>query len=187
MAHWLDEDLRKQEVLIGLKRLKGPRNGENIATVIIPWLEWYNLAPKLGFFIGDNDSTNDTALKHLRPDIPDPDSRRVRYLGHIINLAAKAFLFSKDPDSFEANSRNKKERRVLKLSESSRAHGLYRKFHNTIHFVRITPQRRDKWSEIANGRIEEDLECKLPFNFTFWCQDQTPRAWRLANLGFYTS
>jgi hypothetical protein len=60
-----------------------------------------------------NDSTNDTAiraiLKHLRPDIQDPDSRRVWCLGHITNLAAKAFLFGKDPDSFEANSRNKKE------------------------------------------------------------------------------
>jgi len=127
VAHWLDEDLRKQEVLICLKRLKGPYSGKNIAAVVVPLLEWYNLASKLGFFKGDNDSTNDTAiraiLKHLRPDIQDLDSRRVRCLGHIVNLAAKAFLFSKDPDSFEANSRNKKERRILKLSESSRAHG----------------------------------------------------------------
>jgi hypothetical protein len=90
----------------------------------------------------------------------------VRCLGHIINLAAKAFLFSKDPDSFEANSRNKKESRILKLPESSRAHGSYRKFHNTIQFIRITPQRRDKWSEIADGTVEEDLESKLPIDFS---------------------
>lgn len=139
-----------------------------------------------------NDSTNDTAiraiLKHLQSDILDPDSRRVRCLGHITNLAVKAFLFSKDPDSFEANSRNKKERWILKLLESSRAHGSYRKFHNTIQFIRITPQRRDKWSEIANGTVEEDPECKLPINFsTFRCQDQTPRAWRLGNLSLCAS
>lgn len=73
IAHWLDEDLRKQEVLIGLKQLKGPHSGENIAAVTIPLLEWYDLAPQLGFFIGDDDGTNDTAirviLKHLRPEI----------------------------------------------------------------------------------------------------------------------
>lgn len=56
-----------------MKQLKGPHSGENIAAVIIPLLEWYDLAPQLGFFIGDDDGTNDTAirviLKHLRPNI----------------------------------------------------------------------------------------------------------------------
>jgi hypothetical protein len=64
VAHWLDEDLRKQEVLIGLKRLKCPHSGEDIAAVIIPLLEWYNLAPKLGFFM-DNDSTHDTVIRAI--------------------------------------------------------------------------------------------------------------------------
>jgi hypothetical protein len=71
-----------------------------------------DVVDRLGFFIGDNTSVNDTAIRvilgQLRPDIKEPDSRRVRCLGHIINLAAKAFLFGKDADAFEEESRTKK-------------------------------------------------------------------------------
>jgi hypothetical protein len=37
----------------------------------------------------------------------------VRYLGYIINLAVKAFLFGKDADAFEEESETKKK--LLKL------------------------------------------------------------------------
>jgi hypothetical protein len=98
----------------------------------------------------------------LRPDIKNPDSRRVRCLGHIINLAAKAFLFGKDSDSFEANSRDKKEKADFEaVRKLWRDHGAYGKFHNVVQFIRITPQRRDKWADIAKGTVEEHLEGKL--------------------------
>src|SRR5271156_2269045 len=38
VAHWLDEDLKKQDILIGIRRLKGSHSGENIVEVIIPVL-----------------------------------------------------------------------------------------------------------------------------------------------------
>ena len=54
---------------------------------------------RIDFFVGDNASSNDTAIRailgKLRPDIEDPDSGRVRCCGHYINLAAKAFLFGR--------------------------------------------------------------------------------------------
>jgi hypothetical protein len=60
---------------------------------------------KLGYFIINNDGRNDiyirVILRKYRPNIKDPDSRRVRYLDYIINLAAKAFLFSKNADAFK--------------------------------------------------------------------------------------
>jgi hypothetical protein len=60
---------------------------------------------KLGYFIVNNDGRNDTCIRAIlrkhRPNIKNPDSRRVRYLGYIINLAAKAFLFSKNADAFK--------------------------------------------------------------------------------------
>jgi hypothetical protein len=63
---------------------------------------------RIGYFIGDNNSRNDTVIRallaYLRPDIKDPNSRRIRYFRYIINLAVKAFLFGKDVDSFEENS-----------------------------------------------------------------------------------
>jgi hypothetical protein len=62
---------------------------------------------KLGYFIANNDSRNDTyirvILRKYRSNIKDPNSRRVRYLGYIINLAIKAFLFGKNVDAFKNN------------------------------------------------------------------------------------
>jgi hypothetical protein len=38
VAHWLDEDLKKQDALIGLRRIRGSYSGENIAEAVIPLL-----------------------------------------------------------------------------------------------------------------------------------------------------
>jgi len=107
VVHWLDEELKKQDVQLGLRRLKGPHSGENIAEAVIPLLKTFDITENLGFFIADNASTNDTAINHIlravRPDIKHPEARRVRCLGHIINLVAKAFLFSYDIESFETD------------------------------------------------------------------------------------
>jgi hypothetical protein len=63
---------------------------------------------RIGYFIRNNNRRNDITIRvilaYLRPNIKDPDSRRVRCLGYIINLAAKAFLFGKDADAFEEES-----------------------------------------------------------------------------------
>jgi hypothetical protein len=85
--------------------VKGSYSGENIAEAVIPIIIVLGIKDQLGFFIGDNIGLNNTTirviLRKLRPNIKDPDSRRVRCLGHIINLAAKAFLFNNNKESFE--------------------------------------------------------------------------------------
>jgi BED zinc finger len=148
VAHWLDEDLKKQEVLISLRRVIGVHTGENIASVMIPLLHEYGLnASKLGFFQADNLGTNDVAIRFICKEfgIPKPDSRRVRCLGHIINLAAKAFLFGTDVDSFEAITRSKMEKQDFEaVRKLWRTKGPFGKFHNTVLFIRKTPQRRDE-------------------------------------------
>jgi hypothetical protein len=64
----------------------------------------------------------------------------VRYLGYIINLAAKAFLFNEDVDAFKLTTNNARERSYLKvLRESWRKKGPIDKFYNTIKYIRITP------------------------------------------------
>ena len=70
----------------------------------------------------------------------DPDSRRVRYLGHIINLAAKAFLFGKEADAFKEESQSKKQLDKLEaVRELWRKKGPLGKFYNTVLFIRKTP------------------------------------------------
>jgi ribosome biogenesis protein Nip4 len=62
---------------------------------------------KLDYFITNNDARNDiyirAILRKYRLNIKDFNSRRVRYLRYIINLAAKAFLFGKNADVFKNN------------------------------------------------------------------------------------
>jgi hypothetical protein len=105
IIYYLDKDLINRSYLIGMRRINGAHTGENITETVIPVLVEIGIMSKLGYFIADNDARNDTCIRAIlrkhRPDIKDPDSRRVRCLEHIINLAAKAFLFGKNADAFK--------------------------------------------------------------------------------------
>jgi hypothetical protein len=145
VAHYLDKDLVVQSTLIGMRRVKGAHTGENIAEAMIPVLVEMGVVSRLGFFVGDNAGNNDTCwraiCRKLRPDIKAPDNRRVRCLGHILNLAAKAFLFGKDADAFEDDTNQKRSNaHIEKLRELWRKKGPVEKFHNTVLHIRVTPR-----------------------------------------------
>ena len=95
VIYYLDKNLKVQSILIGMRRVYGAYSGENITKAIIPILQDFNIAPRLGYYISDSYGANDTYLREiyrrLRLDI---NSRRIRYLEYILNLAAEAFLFS---------------------------------------------------------------------------------------------
>ena len=99
-------------MLAGIRYINGSYSGENIAEVVILVLLIIGIKDRIGFFIRDNASLNNTAIRvildKLRPDIKDLDSRYIRCIGYIVNLAAKAFLFGKDADAFEEESQTKK-------------------------------------------------------------------------------
>jgi hypothetical protein len=83
--------------------MKGFYTGENIADELIAVIEDYDLTFRVGFFIADNVSVNDKAIRLVleRFQLRDFGTRRVRCMGHIINLAAKAFIFGQDLTAFE--------------------------------------------------------------------------------------
>jgi hypothetical protein len=137
--------------LIGLPRIRGCHSGENIAEAVISVISTFDVT-KLGYFCADNATVNDLAIKiilqRLRPDIRHPEKRRVRCLGHIINLAAKAFLFGNDPASFEAKASNADELTYLEAQlDFWRKKGSKGKLHNLVYFIRRTSQRRERFSE----------------------------------------
>ena len=70
-----------------------------MAHSIISAIEEYELRDRLDYFVLDNVSSNDTCvreiLRKLRPDL-NAKNRRLRCFGHIVNLAAKAFLFGNE-------------------------------------------------------------------------------------------
>jgi hypothetical protein len=101
-----------------MRRVKDIYSGENIIKAMIPALVKMGVVSKLRFFIRDNAGNNDTCwraiYRKLRPNIKAFNSRRVRYLGYILNLAAKAFLFRKDTDVFELDTDKKRSNAYIK-------------------------------------------------------------------------
>jgi hypothetical protein len=105
-THFVNIYCQNQSVLIGMKRMEYSYTGEDIAEQLAPLLEEYGIVLTLGVFISDNVDVNNIAIKstlrRIRPDINDITGRRSRCLGHIINLAAQAFIFGKNIKAFEA-------------------------------------------------------------------------------------
>jgi hypothetical protein len=68
--------------LLSLKRLRRSYLGENLAQVIIKFIDEYEIADRLGFFVLDNASSNDTyvneLLANLCPYIPSRDYKKRR-------------------------------------------------------------------------------------------------------------
>jgi hypothetical protein len=61
--HYLNKNLKVQSLLIGIKRVKRAHTGENITEAVISIIEGIVSSERLGFFIGDNATTNDTAIR----------------------------------------------------------------------------------------------------------------------------
>jgi hypothetical protein len=133
---------------------------------------------KLGVFVTDNTKSNDTAidtiLQCLRPEIQ-PKTRRSRYLGHIINLVAKAFLFGTNIKAFEAETGTVDEdlappdsEAMKKAQRSWREKGVIRKLHNIVVFVRASPQRREAFKRKTVGDIQTDHLMPILDNSTRW-------------------
>ena len=109
VAHYLTADLQSRAILIGLKRVKGAHTGENIAEAILQVTNEFGIADKVGYFQADNAGNNDTCVQAILDEIAPFSSaahRRLRCYGHVINLAAKAFLFGHNPDAFELEIEN---------------------------------------------------------------------------------
>lgn len=175
IAHFLDKDLKNRSLLIGMRRVRGSHSGENTAEAIIPVLVEMGVVSKLGFFIADNATVNDVTIslifQKLRPDISQPSHRRVRCLGHIINLAAQAFLFGGDRQAFEEVQLINKDPISIIEAELAfwRKKGPLGKLHNIVTFIRRTPQRRESFQRCCNACKAEDdnFEGMSSSNFEF--------------------
>ena len=169
IAHFLTTDLKSKSLLIGLKRVRGCHSGENIAESILQIIKEYQFAPKLGYFQADNAGDNDTCVqavfRALSPEI-DPEHRRLRCWGHVINLAAKAFLSGTDLDAFELDNSDSEEEKIGLRHEKEqliawRKKGCVGKLHNLITWIRRSPQRRQAFAE--TGKADEEETQRLLF------------------------
>jgi len=72
------------------------------ALVILPLLRTFSInESNIGFFVLDNATNNNTILIELAKELGfDLKERRLRCIGHIINLIAEQYLFGQDSKSF---------------------------------------------------------------------------------------
>ena len=75
------------------------------ASVILPLLTRFGITQdNLGYFVLDNATNNDTTLDELAKVLDfKVEERRLRYIGHILNLIAEAYLFGQDAKSWEGD------------------------------------------------------------------------------------
>ena len=94
VAHFRSSATKKIEsIVIGFREIRGAHTGENIAYAVQRVLQDYDLdVHKLGCFVLDNAPNNDTAIAALGRGMDwtkkQCKERRLRCLGHIINLCA---------------------------------------------------------------------------------------------------
>lgn len=162
VAHYIDTNMKLQTTLIGLRRVIGSHSGEVVAEQVVQVIQEYGFEQKLGYFVLDNASSNDTCVEailgKIRPDLIKKE-RRLRCIGHIINLAAQAFLYGKDEEAFTAEVYGASMIADMKKQlDIWRKKGPIGKLHNIVTFIRHTPQRRDQFRSIEVSQFDLDNE-----------------------------
>lgn len=173
IAHCLNKKVWKvQSRLLALKEVHGNHSGENMASYVSKVVNDYGIAEEIGFFTLDNVPSNDmcldTFLQAIIPGVTDDDIkvRRIRCLGHIINLAAEAFLLGKNPDAFEVeNATNRALERYPEEAEAWRKHGPVGKLHNIATWIKRSPQRIALFKKVSQG-LEAESQSTFSENMT---------------------
>lgn len=92
------------------------------------------------------------------------DSRRARCIAHIINLAAKAFVFGEDCEAFinEMSDNSLVDEEALQLERAQwRKQGVIGKFHNICRFIRQSPQRRQEFVKLVQKTLDSGTKLLL--------------------------
>jgi hypothetical protein len=160
--------LENQHVLLGLRRLPQAHTGAEIGGALTSRLNFWNLSGRqVGCFVADNASVNDVAIKQvlevLIPGIKEPLQRRGRCIGHIVNLAAKAYLFGEDVDAFEyaveTGNQSAASERLRAAQREWRKKGPIGKLLNLMVFIRASPPRRESFKRKMTGDARIDGMC----------------------------
>lgn len=175
VAMFIDTNGQRRITVLGVRRLEGEHTGENIGEAVIKVLEDYGIyGDQVGYFMLDNIKSNDTAvdyiLRKLCPSLTPRQRRRrrLRCLGHVVNLCCKAFLFGKDADKFVEELECHNQRGDFDAIDLHwRKQGCLGRLQNLVRYIRCTPQRREEFASIrCGGDLTEfdNLEASVSFH-----------------------
>jgi hypothetical protein len=169
-AHFTDRSYEKlRKALIALRPVTNHSGEEQFAT-LLPILQEYGIVQKIGIVIGDNSSTNDTLCRAVSNYLNtkegiqwDPVSRRLRCIGHIINLVVQAFLFKDliDEDTLESYDKiesqgSESPEQIKTQRQKFRLLGPLGKLHNIVIHARSSGGRTSQFKELAGRMIPLD-------------------------------
>jgi hypothetical protein len=167
VGHYIDRDGRPQTRLLALERVQGSHSGENQAIYLHKTVVRYGIEEHLGFFTADNADSCDACVRSLlrafNPIMPQRDAdilsaqRRIRCFGHIVNLIAKSFLEGDSSDIFDQSWFDADKEAEIARRKEWRKRGAIGKCHNTNHFIRRSPQRRDQFLSITTVLTKDEL------------------------------
>ncbi|KAM0708529.1 hypothetical protein Q7P35_005181 [Cladosporium inversicolor] len=177
-AHYLDEQLHVKTVLLGLRPMYGAHSGVAIAEELLTVMRDFKISDRVGYFVADNASNNDAALRQIAKEIDiDPSRQRIRCSAHILNLVAKAILYGTDSDCvadaakfaprFDSSESDNALTHIDKVAQPRnddpaslavwRKRGALGRCHNLVYHVKGSPRRRryfeSKQREISDSRI----------------------------------
>ncbi|TIA05215.1 hypothetical protein D6C81_10531 [Aureobasidium pullulans] len=137
-VHFADEYGNLKTFLLALPQQEGKHTGTNIADTIAEIISRFSLDEKIGFFVANNASNNDTCISALANKFHfNAVQRRLRCAGHIFNLVARALLWGVDEDAFLI------ELAGVEVTEQElecwRCRGPIGKVRNTIVYIRASP------------------------------------------------
>lgn len=169
-GHFVEYNQDKvSKALLALQTVASHSGEEQFAT-LLPVLQEYEIIRKLGSVVSDNATTNDklcrTISKHLLEEEKiewDPSQRRIRCLGHIINLAVQAFIFYDSTQLDECEAYDKEEQdfvieedTALQKRNTFRMMGAIGKLHNIVVHVRGSAGRTKEFKNLAGRTVPLD-------------------------------
>lgn len=64
-AHWLDADYKQKSALLALKEVHGNHSGEMLGSLVHEVIKEFEFQDNVGYFVMDNEDSNDKALEVL--------------------------------------------------------------------------------------------------------------------------
>jgi hypothetical protein len=98
----MGQDFKLKKVVLGVPELADQHTGENIAAEIVDVIKEFEIQDKIGYMTLDNATNMDVAAREVGDALGfNGNQRRVRCMGHVINLVVKSLLFGKSDSDFD--------------------------------------------------------------------------------------
>lgn len=158
---FIDMDWGHRKLLLGLPSVQGRHTGENLADEVASMLAEFGIdSSRLGYFVLDNARNNDTAMAALAEEFRfDAEHRRLRCLGHILNLVVKQLIFGTNANAMETdddvdmdlNAAGDELRKWRKKGPIGRLHNFVGTISNSPHLVQLLLEWQKE--DIASGKL----------------------------------